>query len=365
VNPRDVARRRMASLGLWGPGFASPEETVGTLTAMQAQEYGYAKWAVAQRAGDVGEAEMDRRCNAGAILRTHVLRPTWHFVLPSDIRWLLALTGPRVHAVNGPYYRKLGLDDAVLGRGTEVIASALEGGRHRTRKELGAVLEQAGIDASNLGLGYLLMHAELEAVICSGARRGRQQTYALLDERAPETPAMDRDEALAQLTRRYFTRRGPATLKDFAWWSGLTQADGRRGLELNGDALSERDVGGRSYWFAGEWPDAVPAHPAVDLVQVYDEVVLSYSESRDMLLAELAGAGGPWGEDAVLIHAILLDGQLIGHWRRVLARGACVVETWCHRPLDGAETSALDDAVARFGRFLGIPATREAVSRRP
>ena len=201
-----------------------------------------AKWSVAQRARGVTDSAVDRAFADGAILRTHILRPTWHFVLPADIRWLLALSAPRVHALNASYYRKAELDRGLFARSEAALARALKR-RHLTRTELAVVLDRVGIRASGLRLAYILMHAELEAVICSGAPRGKQQTYASFDERVPPAKPLHRDEALAELTARYFTSRGPATVKDFARWCSLTVSDARAGVEMVAAAAPAR--GGR------------------------------------------------------------------------------------------------------------------------
>src|SRR5262249_49065590 len=257
-------------------------------------EFALAEWAVAQRARSVKKAAIDRAVANGTILRSHVMRPTWHFVLPADIRWLLELTRPRIHALNAFIYRRFGLDDEVFAKTNAVIADALDGGRYLTRKELASVLAGAGITASGLHLAYILMRAELDAVICSGAPKGRQQTYARLEDRVPHTPSLDRKQALAELTRRYFTSRGPATLKDYLRWSSLTAApaaDGQRGLEMVSSFLQQEVVEGRPYWFAQSDPGARPPSPTIDLVQGYDESIMSYSESKGV--PRLKGPGGP------------------------------------------------------------------------
>jgi hypothetical protein len=345
----------MCSQRLWGPRVATPEDVVGWLGALQAQEFPFAKWSVAQRASGVSEGAVDAAFAAGTILRTHLLRPTWHFVLREDIRWLLDLTAPRVHAVNATYYRKFGLDDALLARSHTLLTTALEGGRHRTRKELAAILDAAGITVSGLQLGYLLMHAELDAVICSGAPRGKQQTYAAFDERVPDPKTLARDEALAELTGRYFSSRGPATLKDFVRWSGLTMADGRSGLDAVGSELQKQVVGGRTYWSATFSSSDMVTSTVADLVQVLDEYVMSYSESRDLLLDPLvAGATRP--DESVFLHGVLMNGQVVGHWKPVPKRNSVIIETSLYRPLNDVEARALADAAARFGQFKGIPA---------
>ncbi len=195
------------------------------------------------------------------------MRPTWHFVSPADIRWLLALTAPRVHAASAYYYHAQGLDDAIFTRSNAALAKALQGGKQLTRLELVSVLKQVGIATENLGFLYIIMHAELDGVVCSGARRGNQFTYALLEERVPQTRTLDHDEALAEFARRYFTSHGPATLQDFVWWSGLTTADARAGLAMVTSELMHEVVDEQTYWFAASAPLVPSAPPAKELSQ--------------------------------------------------------------------------------------------------
>src|SRR5437868_6619308 len=244
MDTHEIARRRLYNQYLWGAPCDSPEHVVGWLGAMQSQEFAYAKWSVAQRSRGATNAAMAQALADGAILRTHVLRPTWHFVLPADVRWLLDLTAPRVNALSGYYYRQLGLDDAVFAQTNALFLKALKGGRQLTRTELAAILQRSGIVASGQRLAYILMRAELDAVIISGALRGKQQTYAAFDERVPRAKKVPRENALAELTRRYFVSRGPATLTDYLTWSSLTAAEGRIGLEMVQSRLEHIVVGG-------------------------------------------------------------------------------------------------------------------------
>jgi hypothetical protein len=359
----DIARWRMRSQHLWGRSLGAPEEVVGRLGAMQAQEYAFAKWAVAQRAKGVDDAAMERAVAEGTILRTHVLRPTWHFVLPADIRWMLALTGPRVTTKTAGRHRELGLDGRTFAKSNRMLADAVRGGRHRTRKELAEVLERRGVDTAGQRMPYFLMQAELDAVLCSGAPRGKQQTYALLDERAPGATTLDRDDALAELVRRYFTAHGPATVKDFAWWSGLTMADGRRGLDMVGGVIEPLTVDSRTYSFAAGSRRGRARPTALDLVHVYDEIAVSYSESRDVVQGSVRTPvllAGP------AMHPVLHDGQVLGRWRRVLGKSSVELEIELGRRLDATATRALEAAARRYGRFLGTRAevVRTHVARR-
>jgi hypothetical protein len=352
----DIIRWRMHNQHLWGPPIEQPDNVVRWLVAMQAQEFGPAKWSVAQRCDGVGNAALERAYADGAILRTHILRPTWHFVAPADLRWLMQLSGPRVRALNAYVDRRLELDDETIGRTNTLLARAVESGRHLTRTEIAARLQDAGIPASGQRLAYIVMRAELDSIVCSGAPRGKQHTYALFDERVPPGPAIDRDEALAELTGRYFASRGPATLKDFLRWSSLTVADGRRGLELAVGRLEHAVVGDRSYWFAASFSGQFsnPAWPVVNLVQIYDEYVMGYSESRD-LIQRAGGTLDLYQGPVPSLHAILLDGQVIGHWRAVMSSRSVAIETQLARSLDDAEARALAEAVDRYGRFMDCP----------
>ncbi len=198
-----IAGRRLANQRLSSAGLESPEDVVSWLGAVQAQDYYGAKWALALRMREGADDVIEDAFTSGAILRTHVLRPTWHFVAPADIRWMLALTAPRVNATIGSYYRKLELDAAVFRQSNTALARALRGGRQLTRDALRQAVRRAGVAADDgMRFGFILLRAELDAVICSGPRAGKQFTYALLDERVAAAKAITRDEALARLTQR-------------------------------------------------------------------------------------------------------------------------------------------------------------------
>lgn len=349
----DIVQQRLCNQRLLGAPFARPDEVVRWFGAVQAQEYPGAAWGIAQRTQGLTQAAIDQAFAEGAMLRTHAMRPTWHFVTPDDIRWLLTLTSPRVHAVNATYYRKLGLDSAVLTRSATILTTALQGGQQLTRNELASVLEQAGIIRAaddRLRLTYLVMHAELEGLICSGAMRGKQHTYALLDERVPPTRTLERDEALAELTRRYFTSHGPATARDFAWWSGLATADVRAGLELNRPQLQTAVVNQQTYWFASSAAPPPGSAPIAHLLPAYDEYTIAY-KNHDAIFdpqyrAQIVAAFGI---------VLVIDGRIVGSWKRVIEKQHALLTLSPFRPLSEAEQRALAQAVERYGAFLGRP----------
>jgi Winged helix DNA-binding domain len=350
---RDIAAQRMRNQRLDGPPLDTVADVVRWFGGMQSQEYPVARWAIGQRAVSVDEAAVDRALADGSVIRTHVLRDTWHLVAADDLRWLMALTGPRIHQRNATMYRRTGLDAALLARTDGLLADAMSGGQQLTRREITALLKGHGIEADGHRLAYILMHAELELVVCSGGLRGKQQTYALVDDRVPPGTGASPDEALAELVLRYFISHGPATVKDLSWWSSLTGADVKRGLHLVGDALQSNVVDGTTYWSATPLP-ARAAPPRAHLLQGYDEYAIAYSESRHVL--DIGGyAGSVLGGAAMFVHAVLLDGQVIGHWRRRTEGKAVVVDIQLGRPIDAGETAALDDAVQRYGGFVGLP----------
>ena len=220
------------------------------------------------------------------------------------------------------------------------------------------MLGQAGITAAGLRLGYILMSAELNGLICRGPRRGKQHTYALLDERAPLVPsasAPDRDEALGRLAQRYFTSHGPATVKDCAYWSSLSATDVKRGLGTV-DGLVRETFDGVEYWFASCAPPPPSPSARIHLLQGYDEFLVAYGESKYVLDASGAARSEP-PRQGVFNHVLVLDGQVTGRWRRTQKKNSVVIEVAPYAPLHPEATRAMRDAATRHGRFLGLPAT--------
>jgi hypothetical protein len=347
-----IAHARLANQRLAGGGFTRPGDVVRWLGAVQAQDYLGARWALALRMRRGTDAAIERAFAAGAILRTHVMRPTWHFVAPDDIRWMLSLTAPRVRAALGSYDRKLGLDAAVITRSHKAVAAALTGGTHLTRQELKTRLESAGIVTDGVQrLAHLVMHAELSGVICSGPIRGRQFTYALLDERVPETRSLSRDAALAELTRRYFRSHGPAGVQDFVWWSGLTTTDARAGLEMVQRELVEDIVDGKTFWRSADARAAGRPSRTAYLLPPYDEYLIAYrdrSAALDGALWKSVVAGDPFSA------AIVLDGRVVGGWTRTMTKGKVAVGLSLPVPLTSADSRLVVDAARRFASFLGL-----------
>lgn len=353
---------RLRVQGLRAPVDASAPEVVRRFVAVQAQEFLPSQWGLAQRVPEgrrPDAAAVAAAIDAGEILRTHVLRPTWHYLHPADARWLMELSAERVHRQNALYYRRTGVEGEVAAHGLDVVAESLAGG-HRTRAELASALDVAGTPFTGLAFGYLLMLAELERVAISGANVGKQRTYAAFDERVPPSPPRPRDEALAELAERFIASRGPVTERDFAAWSGFTLTDARRAFadaaDRAGGQFETIDVEGTPHHAGAASGAAVEgaSGPAVDLLQAYDEYIMGYAPPRDYLFPP----GRPANATAEFpMHALVVDGVLAGRWAPVVAARTATVKLAPWREFSPVEERALTASVTELERFLGTPVT--------
>lgn len=342
-----IVSERLHNQKLSSPGCKQAVDVVRWLGAVQAQEYAAAKWALGLRLRAATDLDVEHAFNEGQILRTHLMRPTWHFVAPDDIRWLLALTAPRVNAKAGPNYRQYELDAAVFKRTNKVLSRALQGGKHRTRAELKAALNKSGVAADDvIRLAHIMLRAELDGVVCSGPRVGKQFTYALLEERVPPAKVLTRDAALAKLTQRYFTSHGPATLHDFVWWSGLTVGDAKRGVEMLERDLRNEVLHDKTYWRPRAKPSArsspYPARSsayAAHLLPAYDEYNVAYKNRE-------AGLGP----------TVIVDGQAVGTWKPTIEKQSLTITVTPARVLNESERLAIAEAADRYAAFLALPA---------
>lgn len=352
--PGDLLKARLLSQRLLGSTLRSPAKVVACLGAVQAQDYAGAKWAVGLRGEGITDSDVERAFDRGEILRTHVLRPTWHFVAPADIRWMLALTGPRIRSGCASRFRELELDRPTLARSASAMERALRDGRALTRAELALALRSARIDTAGQRLAYLLLSAELDGIICSGPRRGGQLTYALLDARVPAGPRIASDEALARLTRRYFSSHGPATLRDYAWWAGLTLGDARAGVARVRPALERLVQGGLTYYFNPP-PSAAPRpRSQALLLPNWDEYVIAYADRQHIL----GTAAGPGPREIVFAHTLVFQGRIVGTWRRSLNGRAPRIDVFPRTPVSDSAMRAVRVAADRYREFLGVEKAR-------
>lgn len=347
---------RLRNQHLIRPGRSDPAQVVSWLVAMQAQDFPAAKWAIGLRAPGCDNARVDDAFNEGLILRTHVLRPTWHFVAADDIKWMVELSAARVHAANAYYYRQSGLDAKVVARSCAMISRVLEGANYQTRAELAVALKRAKVPADGLKLAYIMMHAELDGVICSGPRRGKQFTYALLSERAPRARSLARADAIAELAGRYFTSHGPATERDFIWWSGLTAKDAELGIEAARPKLHQEIIDGRAYWSGAARKVAAAKGTTALLLPNYDEYLIAYKDRSAVIDSERA-ANIVARSNGAFPHHLVIDGRLAGSWARALKGNSVLIEVAPYHKLTPAQSRAVMTAVDCYGEFLGLPAS--------
>lgn len=349
----EIAGQRLFNQHLSGNPFAKPEDVVKHLGAVQAQDFAAAKWSVGMRVENATDETVERAFNEGRILRTHIMRPTWHFVSPKDIRWMQELTKNRVKQLMNTYNRKLELTDALFAKSNKVIVKALQDNNFLTRQELKKILESIGIKTDVQRLAHIIMYAELDALICSGPRRGKQFTYALLEERVSSVKKVQDDEALAKLTLKYFSSHGPSQLKDFSWWSGLTVKDAHEGLSMVKSKLREETVDGKTYWFSAN--TIITRHPPLTarLLSIYDEYTIAYKDRSalggEKYVEKLLSMGN------ALTSVLILDGIIAGTWKRVLKKNRVEISIKPFRKLMKPEQEAIKQESERYGKFLGMP----------
>jgi hypothetical protein len=348
-----VIRARLAVQHIARPIRATPLDIVRHLLAVQAQDYIGAKWGVGLRIKGATDAAVDRAVNAATIVRTHVLRPTWHFVAAEDIRWLLAITGPRVIALNAWVSRKLGLDARKLTKALRAMARTLEGGAFRTRDELRDAMVAAGVAVpSGLHLAYYVMHAEQVALICNGPRRGKQFTYALMDERVPATPAIDDDEALGRLAARFVRGHGPASTRDLARWASLPQATAKRAVEIAGAELVTRTFDGTKLLVTPDARRPVRGALGAQLLCIYDEYFAGFKDRAAIITPADERAISSRG--AAVREGFLIDGRVRGTWAREFDAKSVSIALRPFGRISATERSALRRAVEPYARFFGV-----------
>jgi hypothetical protein len=346
----EVLQYRLMSQHLGNASIKSPSQIVAWMGAVQAQDFNSAKWALAQRSNGLTSSAIDDAYNKGEILRTHILRPTWHFVVPEDIRWMLALTAPRVNAATSYYYREFGLDDAFFAKSNKVIAMAVQKGNYKSRKELGVILNDHGLGGSSQRLGLIVMRAELDAIICSGPTRGKQFTYALLDERVPPSGMISQGELCAKLAVKYFKSHGPATLRDFIWWSGLKAKDARLGIEAASAALKQVTVGTKTLWFDAMLLQSSSTPDDMFLLQNYDEYIVAYADRSKLLDPEHAAILG-LRTNPLFYNCMVFEGKIVGVWERSITAHDVVVKWRLFDPTP-TRVDAAHRAFKAYGEFL-------------
>ncbi len=349
----DIAALRLQNQCIQDSPFARPEDAVHWMGALQAQDYSHGLWAVGLRTRAATLAGVESAIAAGRLLRTWPMRGTLHFVAAQDARWMLGLSGARTLAAARGRNAQLGLDEAIFTRSQHLLSAALQGGKRLTRAQMMQVLEQGGVSTAGQRGIHILGQAALSSLICFGPKEGKQQTFVLLDEFVPHGRTLPRDEALAELAGRYFASHGPATLRDFAWWSGLTLTDARAGLAA-AVGLSSVTIDSSEYWLAADALDrASPNYSGVHLLPGYDEYFIAYADRSAVIRAEHMAKVSP-GANGLFYPMLVVDGQISGVWQRALKKGNLAIELRPFMPLN-VSSEQITIAAMRYSRFLELP----------
>lgn len=344
-----IAQYRLQNQLITHPSLPTIGSVAAWMGATQAQDYTHAKWALGLRLPGTKDADVEAAIDRGEIIRTHLLRPTWHFVAAEDLRWMLALSAPQIIGIMAPTNRALGLEESIFSRCNHIIAKALENGQHLTRDELMSELERAGIITNDSWAAHIMMRAEQEGIVCNGIRRGKQFTYALVDKRVPASKIYSRPDAIAELARRYFRSHAPATLHDFQWWSGLKMSDARAGLEAVQPTLVQETIGKQTYWMPYDFQERKTDASTLHLLPAFDEYLVSYKDRGASLDASrkvqtITGNG-------IFKPVVVQNAWVHGIWQRTFKKDKVAVEYQFFEESGAVDAALLQEAVQRFSGF--------------
>lgn len=321
----DIANARLISQQITTTKFKSPKEIVGWMGAMQAQDFNMAKWAIGLRLNKATEETIDEAINSAGIIRTHLLRPTWHFVSADDIYWMIELAALRIKSSMKGRNKQLELTDKILKKSFAIMEKVLKDDNHLTRKDLVRELNKAKIATDNNRSSHILFTAELEGIICSGKMIGKQTSYALLNERVVKNKVIKKEEALFILAKKYFGSHCPATFRDFVWWSGLSVAEAKHAMEMiKKDFISEK-INDEEYWFPHSFSSPKKFKDAVFLLPAFDEFLISYKDRTAAIILE--DHGKAFSNNGIFWPTIVENGQVKGTWKREIKKDKLIIGT--------------------------------------
>jgi hypothetical protein len=345
-----IAITRLGAQKIMSPDFSNPVEILHHMGAMQSQDFQMAKWAIGCRLLNPSEKKVEDSFNNAEILRTHLMRPTWHFVAAEDIYWMLDLTSPQIKSAMNARHDHLEISKTLLIKSFSIIEQLLLKQGEITREDLTKEFHHAKIRTDDNRLAHLLLCAELEGLVCSGPVKNNKPTYALLEERVPQKKVLARDEALAELAKRYFMSHGPATVSDFVWWSGLGVKDAKTALASVKSELVSESIGAQTYWMANFMEGRSLAKNSLFLLPAYDEFLISYRDRSASL--SLTHFGKAVSSNGIFRPLIVVNGQVTGLWRKLTKGDKIVIETDFFLPPGKLVKKLLEKEVYRLGQFL-------------
>lgn len=343
---------RLQNQQLSTPLFGHPKELVSWMGAMQAQDYTMVKWAVGMRLKSPGIQAVEKALHQGEILRTHIMRPTWHLVAAEDIRWMLKLSAQRIKSANDSYAKGHGLEitEQQYDRSHTVLGNILSGKRSLTKQEIAEHFERSGLLADNYHMPRFMSRAEVEGIVCSGECHGRQHTYALLDERVPPTPELTKEEALARLATAYFRSHAPATLQDFSWWSGLPLTEARQAISLIEPELMSEQWNSQTWYIHDSCRTSGKATGNLHLLPSYDEYLIGYKDRTDVLPKE--DYSKAFTNNGLFFPVLLYKGHVVGNWNKASKKKEIFPEHSLFRKDICLKEELLNQAKEKYVRFL-------------
>jgi hypothetical protein len=346
----ELAKIRMASQQIGGTRFKNAKNVLEWMGAMQAQDYSMAKWAIGIRLSNSTDKEINSAMDNGDILRTHLLRPTWHLVSNENVYWMLELTAPQIRASFSSRHIQLGLTKTILKKSNSVIEKALRGGINLTREELIAELGKEKIATDENRASHLFAWAELDGLICSGAIKSGKQTYAMLEERVQKKKPFNKDEALATLAKKYFASRCPATLQDFVWWSGLNVRDARHALDMISREFIPEKIDSQICWVPSSYAGQKAIHESAYLLPAFDEFIISYRNRSAALPFE--NHKKTISSNGIFRPVIVINGQVQGIWKRTFSADKVTVDAELFESPSKVVRNRVEIASEEYGRHL-------------
>ena len=348
---RLLATLRLAAQGIAAPSFETPVEVVRHMLAMQAQDFPGAKWSVGLRTVGASDADVERAIADRQIVRSWPMRGTLHFAAAEDLGWMLALTRDRMVKGAAGRHRTLELDDSSFALAARIAERELAVSGVIGRSALLAAFDAAGLSTAGQRGNHLLWYLSVTGLLVFGPLDGKQHSFALLSDWVRTARPLTGDEALAEFARRYFTSHGPATDRDFAWWSSLTLTDARRGLAAVAGEFEQLDVDGRTYYHR---PGLEPARAGVFALPGFDEYVLGYQDRSAPLAAEWVDRVVPGG-NGVFFPTIVVDGEIVGTWKRTVSAKQISITTVPLAPLGARAQAATRTRLQSYATFMRLP----------
>jgi hypothetical protein len=350
MTANEIPAMRLMAQAIGTNRFKTPQQVVSWMGAMQAQDFNMAKWAIGIRIAAGTEHAVDAALSSGKIIRTHVLRPTWHFVAPADIHWMLELSRSRILAQVKTRHKQLGLTAALLNKAKTLLEKSLSNKNHLTRDEVITLLNKSKIPTNDSRASHILFAAELDGLICSGKSKNKKLTYALLNERVPSPKLISHDEALAKLAVKYFSSHGPATIADFSWWSGLSLTEAKKAAEMCRKEFTVEKIESSEYWYS---PNIASAHYTQSpvLLPAFDEFIISYKDRSAVIPQNISKK--IISNNGIFWPVILLDGKIAGLWSRVNGNKEILIKTEFFGKLPAKSASLLKEALETYSHFAG------------